>query len=44
LFGQLWVKTATPNTLQFTNDAGVDNALATTGKSIAMAIVFGGLG
>ena len=41
-YGQLWVKTATPNTLQFTNDAGVDNALATTGKSIAMAIVFGG--
>ena len=23
-YGQLWVKTATPNTLMFTNDAGAD--------------------
>ena len=40
-FGQLWVNTETPNTLYFTNDAGVDSALASTGKSIAMAVVFG---
>jgi hypothetical protein len=40
-YGQLWVKNQTPNTLQFTNDAGVDQAMASTGKSIAMAIVFG---
>lgn len=43
-FGQLWVKTETPNTLQFTNDAGADQAMASIGKSIAMTIVFGGLG
>ena len=41
-FGQLWVKTETPNTLYFTNDAGTDQAMASTGKSIAMSIVFGG--
>ena len=40
-FGQLWVNTETPNTLYFTNDAGVDSALASTGKSIAMAVIFG---
>ena len=40
-FGQLWVKSETPNTLYFTDDAGTDRALASTGKSIAMAIVFG---
>ena len=41
-FGQLWLKTETPNTLQFTNDAGVDSALASIGKSVALSIVFGG--
>ena len=40
-FGQLWVKTATPNELYFTNDAGTDQALASTGKSIAMAVIWG---
>ena len=43
--GQIWVNTATPNQLYFTDDAGTDlnvSGLATTGKSIAMAIVFGG--
>ena len=43
--GQVWVNTATPNELYFTDDAGTDlnvSGLATTGKSIAMAIVFGG--
>jgi hypothetical protein len=40
-FGQLWVKTETPNTLYFTDDAGTDQAMASTGKSIAMSIVFG---
>ena len=47
-YGQLWVNTATPNELYFTDDAGEDFNLgsrrAATGKSIAMAIVFGGLG
>ena len=47
-YGQLWVNTATPNELYFTNDAGQDfnigSRRAVTGKSIAMAIVFGGLG
>jgi hypothetical protein len=47
-YGQLWVNTATPNELFFTDDSGEDFNLgsrrATTGKSIAMAIVFGGLG
>jgi hypothetical protein len=47
-YGQLWVNTATPNELYFTDDAGEDfnigSRKATTGKSIAMAIVFGGLG
>ena len=44
-FGQLWVNTATPNELYFTDDAGTDydiSGKATTGKAIAMAIVFGG--
>ena len=41
-YGQLWVDTATPNTLQFTNDAGVDSAMASIGKSVALTIVFGG--
>ena len=40
-YGHLWVDTAAPNELYFTNDAGVDQALASTGKAIAMAIVFG---
>ena len=39
-FGQLWVNTATPNELYFTNDAGTDQALASIGKSIALSIVF----
>jgi len=47
-YGQLWVNTATPNELYFTDDAGEDfnlgSRLSATGKSIAMAIVFGGLG
>ena len=41
-YGQLWVKSDTPNSLYFTGDTGVDQALASTGKAIAMAIVFGG--
>ena len=41
-FGQLWVKTETPNTLQFTDDSGVDQAMASIGKSVALTIVFGG--
>ena len=44
-YGQLWVNTATPNELYFTDDAGEDFNLgsrtAGTGKAIAMAIVFG---
>ena len=40
-YGQLWVKSATPNTLQFTDDSGVDQPLASIGKSVALAIVFG---
>ena len=44
-YGQLWVNTATPNELYFTDDAGEDfnlgSRLSATGKSIAMAIVFG---
>ena len=43
--GQVWVNTATPNELYFTDDAGTDydiSGKATTGKAIAMAIVFGG--
>ena len=47
-YGQLWVNTTTPNELYFTDDAGEDFNLgsrkATTGKSIAMTLVFGGLG
>ena len=34
-YGQLWVKSSTPNTLQFTDDAGTDQALASIGKSVA---------
>ena len=48
-WGQLWVNTATPNELYFTTDAGIDIELTSgtrtsmnMGKSIAMAIVFGG--
>ena len=41
-YGQLWVKSDAPCTLQFTGDTGVDQAIASTGKSIAMSIVFGG--
>ena len=44
-YGQLWVNTATPNELYFTDDAGEDfniSGKATTGKAIAMAVVFGG--
>ena len=40
-YGQLWVKTVTPNTLQFTDDTGVDHPLASIGKSVALSIVFG---
>ena len=40
-YGQLWVKSDTPNTLQFTDDAGTDQALASIGKSVALTIVFG---
>ena len=39
-YGQLWVDTATPNTLQFTNDAGLDGELASVGKAIALSLVF----
>jgi hypothetical protein len=39
-YGQLWVKTATPNTLIFTDDTGTDQTLASIGKSIALSIVF----
>ena len=42
--GQIWVNTATPNELYFTDDAGTDydiSGKATTGKSIAMSLVFG---
>ena len=41
--GQIWVNTATPNELYFTDDAGTDydiSGKATTGKSIAMSLVF----
>ena len=49
-YGQLWVDTATPNELYFTNDADTDIQItsgsginaASTGKAIAMAMVFGG--
>jgi len=41
-YGQLWVKTGTPNSIQFTDDTGVDQPLASIGKSVALAIVFGG--
>ncbi len=44
-YGQIWVNTATPCELYFTDDAGTDydiSGKATTGKAIAMAIVFGG--
>jgi len=44
-YGQLWINTATPNELYFTDDAGTDlnlSAAINTGKSIAMSIVFGG--
>jgi hypothetical protein len=41
-YGQIWVKNTAPNELMFTGDTGVDQALASTGKAIAMAIVFGG--
>ena len=44
-YGQIWVNTATPNELYFTDDAGTDydiSGKASTGKAIAMAIVFGG--
>ena len=52
-YGQIWVNTASVPELYFTGDTGVDiqitsatglgdGTLATTGKAIAMAIVFGG--
>ena len=45
-YGQLWVNTATPNELYFTNDAGTDLNLSanrpTTGKAFAIAFVFNG--
>ena len=40
-YGQLWVKTATPNTLMFTDDTGQDSTVASIGKSVALSIVFG---
>ena len=40
-YGQLWVKSSTPNTLQFTDDAGKDQAMASIGISVALCIVFG---
>ena len=40
-YGQLWVKTATPNNLMFTDDRGFDQTIASIGKSIALSIVFG---
>jgi len=39
-YGQLWVKSDTPNTLQFTDDSGVDQAVASNGRSIALSLVF----
>jgi uncharacterized protein YaiE (UPF0345 family) len=49
-YGQLWVNTASPNELYFTADDDTDIQLTTatginaasTGKAIAMAMVFGG--
>jgi hypothetical protein len=41
-YGQLWVKSDTPNTLQFTDDTGVDQAVASIGRSIALSLVFNG--
>ena len=49
-YGQLWVDTATPNELYFTADDDTDIQITTatginaasTGKAIAMAMVFGG--
>ena len=44
-FGQIWVNTATPCELYFTDDAGTDTNISaggiTMGKAIAAAIVFG---
>ena len=44
-YGQLWIKNASPNELFFTDDAGQDfnigSRTAGSGKSIAMALVFG---
>ena len=48
-YGQIWVKNDAPNNLYYTGDTGVDIQLtnatgiaaATTGKAIAMALVFG---
>ena len=42
-YGQLWVNTATPNELYFTNDAGTDIRLTgaiNTNKSLAIAVAF----
>ena len=42
-YGQLWVNTATPNELYFTNDAGTDTRLSgaiNTNKSLAIAVAF----
>jgi len=41
-YGQLWVQSDTPNALVFTDDTGVDQPLASIGKSVALSIVFGG--
>ena len=41
-YGQIWVKNTAPNSLYFTGDTGIDQALASTGKAIAMAMIFGG--
>lgn len=42
-YGQLWVKTATPNLLYFTDDAGTDFRVAmTSGSSTAVTATVGG--
>ena len=42
-YGQLWVNTATPNQLYFTDDAGTDTRITgaiNTNKSLAIAVAF----
>ncbi len=36
-FGQIWINTATPNELWFTNDAGTDFQLGVTGSGVLLA-------